>query len=48
MNEYRLEMRGVYNTLPGVKPLDHAQLRLCPDIVHTLKGENGAGKSNLM
>ena len=48
MSEYRLEMRGVVKTFPGVKALDHAQLRLRPGTVHALMGENGAGKSTLM
>ena len=48
MSEYRLEMRGVVKTFPGVKALDHAQLKLRPGTVHALMGENGAGKSTLM
>ena len=41
-------MRGVVKTFPGVKALDHAQLKLRPGTVHALMGENGAGKSTLM
>ena len=48
LSEYRLEMRGVVKTFPGVKALDHAQLNLRPGTVHALMGENGAGKSTLM
>ncbi len=48
MSEYRLEMRGVVKTFPGVKALNGAQLRLRPGTVHALMGENGAGKSTLM
>ena len=48
MSEYRLEMSGVVKTFPGVKALDHAQLKLRPGTVHALMGENGAGKSTLM
>ena len=48
MNEYRLEMRGVCKSFPGVKALDKAQLCLRPGKVHALMGENGAGKSTLM
>ena len=48
MSEYRLEMRDVVKTFPGVKALDHAQLKLRPGTVHALMGENGAGKSTLI
>lgn len=48
LSEYRLEMQGVVKTFPGVKALDHAQLKLRPGTVHALMGENGAGKSTLM
>ena len=48
MSEYVLEMRDVCKSFPGVKALDHVQLRLHPGKVHALMGENGAGKSTLM
>ena len=48
MSEYVLEMRDVCKQFPGVKALDHVQLRLHPGKVHCLMGENGAGKSTLM
>ncbi|MEG1932500.1 MAG: ATP-binding cassette domain-containing protein, partial [Pygmaiobacter sp.] len=48
MSEYRLEMRNVIKTFPGVRALDNAQLKLRPGTVHALMGENGAGKSTLM
>ena len=48
MSEFLLEMRGVCKSFPGVKALDHAQLRLRPGTVHALMGENGTGKSTLM
>ena len=48
MSEFLLEMRGVCKSFPGVKALDHAQLRLRPGTDHALMGENGAGKSTLM
>ena len=48
MSEYRLEMRDVVKTFPGVKALNHAQLKLRPGTVHALMGENGAGKSTMM
>ena len=48
MSEFVLEMTGVCKSFPGVKALDHAQLKLHPGKVHALMGENGAGKSTLM
>ncbi len=48
MSEFLLEMRDVCKSFPGVKALDHAQLKLRPGKVHALMGENGAGKSTLM
>ena len=48
MSEYLLEMRDVCKSFPGVKALDHVQLKLHPGKVHALMGENGAGKSTLM
>ena len=48
MSEFRLEMKGICKSFPGVKALDHAQLTLRPGTVHALMGENGAGKSTLM
>lgn len=47
-NEYILEMTDIEKAFPGVKALDHAQLKLKPGHVHALMGENGAGKSTLM
>lgn len=46
--QYLLEMLDIEKQFPGVKALDHAQLRLKPGTVHALMGENGAGKSTLM
>ena len=48
MSEYILEMRDVSKSFPGVKALDHVQLKLRPGKVHALMGENGAGKSTLI
>ena len=48
MAEYRLEMRGVSKSFPGVKALDGITLKVRPGTVHALMGENGAGKSTLM
>ena len=48
MAEYKLELKGVCKSFPGVKALDHVQLSIRPGSVHALMGENGAGKSTLM
>ena len=48
MAEYRLEMRGVSKSFPGVKALDKINLKVRPGTVHALMGENGAGKATLM
>ena len=48
MSEYRLEMKGVSKSFPGVKALDNIHLNVRPGSVHALMGENGAGKSTLM
>ena len=48
MAEYKLELKGVCKSFPGVKALDNVQLALRPGTVHALMGENGAGKSTLM
>lgn len=48
MAEYRLEMKGVSKSFPGVKALDGIHLNVRPGTVHALMGENGAGKSTLM
>lgn len=47
-SEYILEMIDIEKQFPGVKALNHAQLKLRPGTVHALMGENGAGKSTLM
>ncbi|MBR4344716.1 MAG: sugar ABC transporter ATP-binding protein [Lachnospiraceae bacterium] len=47
-SEYKLELRGVSKSFPGVKALDKVQLAVRPGTVHALMGENGAGKSTLM
>jgi methyl-galactoside transport system ATP-binding protein len=48
MADYKLELRGVSKSFPGVKALDHVNLAVRPGTVHALMGENGAGKSTLM
>ncbi|MBQ7077202.1 MAG: sugar ABC transporter ATP-binding protein [Lachnospiraceae bacterium] len=48
MAEYKLELKGICKSFPGVKALDNVELHLRPGSVHALMGENGAGKSTLM
>ena len=36
MAEYKLELRGVCKSFPGVKALDNVQLSLRPGTVHAL------------
>ncbi|HZX27129.1 MAG TPA: sugar ABC transporter ATP-binding protein [Telluria sp.] len=43
-----LELEGIHLQFPGVKALSDAGLRLYPGEVHTLMGQNGAGKSSLI
>ena len=46
--EYILEMKEISKAFPGVKALDHVNLKVRQSEVHALMGENGAGKSTLM
>ncbi len=48
MADFKLEMKGVCKSFPGVKALDNVNLAVRPGTVHALMGENGAGKSTLM
>lgn len=48
MAEYKLELKGVCKSFPGVKALENVNLSIRPGTVHALMGENGAGKSTLM
>lgn len=43
-----LEMKDIIKTFPGVKALDHVNLKVEEGEIHALCGENGAGKSTLM
>ena len=47
-NEYILEMKNITKEFPGVKALDDVTLKVRPATVHSLMGENRAGKSTLM
>ena len=42
--QYLLEMIDIEKQFPGVKALDHAQLKLRAGTVHALMGENGRGQ----
>lgn len=48
MNEYILEMEGIYKEFPGVRALKNVDFRVRKGTIHALLGENGAGKSTLM
>ena len=48
MTEFKLEMKNISKSFPGVKAQDNVQLSVRPGTVHALMGENGAGKSTLM
>ncbi|NAW66882.1 galactose/methyl galactoside ABC transporter ATP-binding protein MglA [Photobacterium halotolerans] len=47
-DEFLLEMSGISKEFPGVKALDHVNLKVRPYSIHALMGENGAGKSTLL
>ena len=48
MADILLEMKDITKTFPGVKALDHVNLKVEEGEIHALVGENGAGKSTLM
>ena len=43
-----LAMEGITKTFPGVRALEHVELRAESGEIHTLIGKNGAGKSTLI
>lgn len=43
-----LEMKEIVKEFPGVKALNHVNLKVEEKTIHALVGENGAGKSTLM
>jgi len=48
MSEFKLELRSITKTFPGVKALDRVHFQLKPGEIHALMGENGAGKSTFI
>lgn len=48
MEHVILEMQNIIKEFPGVKALDHVNLKVRTKTIHALVGENGAGKSTLM
>ena len=48
MEAYRLQVKNMSKSFPGVRALDDVQLTIKPGTVHAIVGENGAGKSTLM
>lgn len=47
-SQYKLEIKGIVKTFPGVRALDGVSLSVRKGTVHALMGENGAGKSTMM
>ena len=43
-----LQVKNIRKTFPGVVALEDVSLSIAPGEIHTLLGENGAGKSSLM
>lgn len=43
-----LEMKDIVKEFPGVRALNHVNLKVETGEIHALVGENGAGKSTLM
>ncbi len=48
MEEYILELQNVSKTFPGVRALDNVRFNLKRGEIHSIMGENGAGKSTFI
>lgn len=48
MHDYLLSIEGLCKSFSGIKVLDNVRLSVRPGSVHSLMGENGAGKSTMM
>jgi len=47
-NDIILEMKNITKTFPGVKALDNVNLKVKKGEIHSICGENGAGKSTTL
>ena len=48
MNEYVVEMKGIVKNVGQVQAVKHGEFTLKKGEIHSLIGENGAGKSTMM
>lgn len=48
VSDYILELKGVTKNFPGVRALDNVHFSLRPGEIHSIMGENGAGKSTFI
>ena len=48
MNEYVVEMKGIVKNFGQVQAVKHGEFTLKKGEIHSLIGENGAGKSTFM
>lgn len=48
MHDYLLRIEGLCKSFSGIKVLDDVHMNVRPGSVHSLMGENGAGKSTMM
>lgn len=48
MSKYKLELKNITKTFPGVTALDNVDFQLKAGEIHALMGENGAGKSTFI